>query len=134
MFKFNKKIYGFECDVYGHLNNSNYLQLLEAGRAEALIEMNIPVAYLAELGISIFINRIEIDYIKPLQLEQIATVTTETTAISKVKGTWLQHIYNHNGELCTKAVVTGVFTKKGKPARMDKELLETFKSFITPQK
>jgi YbgC/YbaW family acyl-CoA thioester hydrolase len=130
MFEFRRKIYGYECDVYGHLNNSNYLQLLEAARAEALIEMGIPVAKLIDWDISIFISNIDITYKKPLKMEQIATVHTKTSKITKVKGVWIQEVYNDENVLCTKAIVTGVFTKKGKPVRISKELLQIMLGFI----
>ncbi|MBI9030925.1 acyl-CoA thioesterase [bacterium] len=130
MFEFKRKIYGYECDVYGHLNNSNYLQLLEAGRAEALIEMGIPVAKLLEMDISIFVSNIDISYIKPLKMEEVAKVKTKTVKITKVKGLWLQEIYNEANELCTKAVVTGVFTTKGKPVRISNELIQLMLNFL----
>lgn len=130
MFEFKRKIYGYECDVYGHLNNSNYLQLLEAGRAEALIEMGIPVVKLLEWNVAIFVSNIDISYIKPLKLEQIAKVKTKTEKITRIKGVWLQEIYNENDELCTRAFVTGVFTQNGKPTRISKDLLEIMLKFV----
>ena len=130
MFEFKRKIYGYECDIYGHLNNSNYLQLLEAARAEALIEMGIPVAKLLEWDISIFVSNIDISYIKPLQIEQLATVMTRTSKITKVKGIWIQAIYNEDNILCAKATVTGVFTTLGKPVRIANELFQIMSEFI----
>ncbi len=130
MFEFKRKIYGYECDVYGHLNNSNYLQLLEAARSEALIEMGISVAKLLEWDISIFISNIDISYLKPFKMEDIAIVHTKTNKITKVKGIWIQEVYNHANELCTKAIVTGVFTTKGKPVRVAQELFELMTQFI----
>lgn len=130
MFEFERKIYGYECDVYGHLNNSNYLQLLEAARAEALIEMGIPVAKLLDLDISIFVSNIDISYIKPLKIEQIALVKTKTSKITKVKGIWIQEIYNEENLLCTKAIITGVFTSKGKPVRVSNDLFQLMCRFI----
>ncbi len=130
MLEFKRKIYGYECDVYGHLNNSNYLQLLEAARAEALIEMGIPVAKLLEWKVSIFLSNIDISYIRPLKMEQVATVQTRTSKITKVKGVWLQEIYNEKNELCAKAIVTGVFTTEGKPVRIPQELFSIMLKFI----
>lgn len=129
MFEFKRKIYGYECDIYGHLNNSNYLQLLEAARAEALIEMGIPVIKLLEWDISIFVSHIDISYIRPLKVEQIATVKTITNKITKVKGVWIQEIYNEDNILCTKAIVTGVFTTNGKPVRIANDLYQIMCSF-----
>lgn len=130
MFEFKRKIYGYECDIYGHLNNSNYLQLLEAARAEALIEMGIPVAKLLSLNISIFVTNIDITYKKPLKIEQIAKVCTKTSKITKVKGIWIQEIYNEENLLCAKAIVTGVFTTEGKPVRISNELYDLMLNFI----
>jgi len=130
MFEFKRKIYGYECDVYGHLNNSNYLQLLEAGRAEALNEMGIPVAKLLDWNISIFITNIDISYIKPLKIEHIAKVITKTSKITRVKGIWIQEIYNNDNILCTKAIVTGVFTSNGKPVRVPNDLLILMQKYI----
>lgn len=130
MFELKKKIYGYECDVYGHLNNSNYLQLLEAARAEALIEMGIPVVKLLEWDIAIFISNIDIYYLKPLKVEEIATIRTKSSKITKIKGIWQQEIYNAANELCTRATVTGVFTKNGKPARISQEILDIMSQFI----
>ena len=130
MFEFRRKIYGYECDIYGHLNNSNYLQLLEAARAEALIEMGIPVARLLEWGISIFVSNINISYKKPLQIEQVASVKTRTSKITKVKGIWVQEIYNEDNILCAKAIVTGVFTSQGKPVRIANELYQLMSEFL----
>lgn len=130
MFEFKRKIYGYECDIYGHLNNSNYLQLLEAARAEALIAMGLPIPKLLEFGIAIFVSKIEINYIKPLEIEEIAIVRTKTNKITKVKGIWVQEIYNEANILCAKAIVTGVFTKEGKPVRIKDELYATMVSFV----
>ena len=130
MFDFKRKIYGYECDIYGHLNNSNYLQLLEAARAEALIAMELPVPKLLEYGIAIFVSRIEIDYIKPLEIEEVATVRTKTSTVTKVKGIWEQEIYNQDNVLCARALVIGVFTSQGKPVRIKEELYRTMLSFV----
>jgi len=40
---FRKRIYGYECDLYGHLHNTNYLNILEAARSEALVDVGMPV-------------------------------------------------------------------------------------------
>lgn len=130
VFEFKRKIYGYECDVYGHLNNSNYLHLLEAARAEALIEMGIPVTKLLEWDISIFVSNIDISYIKPLKMEETATVLTTASKITKVKGIWIQEIYNEESVLSARGIITGVFTTKGKPVRIANELLEIMGRFV----
>ncbi len=130
IFNFNKKIYGFECDVYGHLNNANYLHIYESARAEALQEMDMSILKLKELGISLFVVRIEIDYKIGVELEDKIKVQTMIIENSRLSALWYQEIYNSKNELCNKALVKGVYVSKGKPFRINKELCASFDKFI----
>ncbi|MBM4403236.1 MAG: acyl-CoA thioesterase [Candidatus Cloacimonetes bacterium] len=129
-FRFNKKIYGYECDVYGHLNNSNYLQLLESARSEALTEMEVPIRYLREQGIQIFILRFELDYIKALQLEDSIEVRSYVRECNRLKAIWDQEIYDSSGALCFRARMTSVFARDGKAARIPVDLQQHFLKYI----
>lgn len=62
--EFQKRIYGYECDIYGHLNNANYLQIFEAARTEFLILTDLSIERLSRMGISIFISETLIKYKK----------------------------------------------------------------------
>ena len=130
IFDFTKKIYGYECDVYGHLNNAVYLQLYEAARAEALISMEMPVARLKEQGIMLFLIKVEIEYKKGVELEDTVTIKTMITKNDRLKALWYQEIYNSKGELCSFANITGVYVSDGKPTRIDKELCSYFDGFV----
>ena len=130
VFEFNKKIYGFECDVYGHLNNANYLQVYEAARAEALVGMDLPIAKLLELGYMIFLIKIEIEYKKAVQLEDTVKVFTSIVEHNRMKAIWKQEIFDSKGNLCNTAIVTGVYTTDGKPTRIDKNTCEHFDRFV----
>ena len=130
IFKYKKKIYGFECDVYGHLNNAIYLQLYEAARAEALIEMEMPVAKLRELGIMLFLIKVEIEYKKGVELEDTVTVKSKIKSNDRLKAVWYQEIYSSRGDLCSIAVITGVYVSGGKPIRISRELCAFFDKFV----
>ncbi|MCK9330147.1 MAG: thioesterase family protein [Candidatus Cloacimonetes bacterium] len=130
IFKFIKKIYGFECDIYGHLNNANYLQIYESARAEALSEMDMSISRLRELNISLYVIRVEIDYKKGIELEDTIMVLTKITENTRLSAFWYQEIYNSKGELCSKVLVKGVYVKDGKPYRIDKELCAYFDKFV----
>jgi len=67
--EYKRKIFGYECDIYGHLNNANYLHLLEEARADALEQMQLPVRKLAEMGFHIYLTNIELSFIKGLPLK-----------------------------------------------------------------
>jgi thioesterase III len=129
-FTFKKRIYGYECDIYGHLNNANYLPILEAARSEALQDMGMPIQRLMALKWHIYILRFELDYIKSIQLEDIITVKSTILTLSKVKGNWNQEIYNSEGELCFRARLTAVFAYQGKPARLIPEIYDVFERFV----
>ena len=124
IFNFKKKIYGYECDVYGHLNNAVYLQIYEAARAEALIAMDMPIAKLKEQNIAIFVVKAVIEYKKGILLEDTITVKSSCSKIDRLYSIWNQEIYNSNNELCSTVEITAVFTKDYKPYRISKELLE----------
>lgn len=123
---FKKRIYGFECDIYGHLNNSNYLQVLEAARSEALQDIEMPVDKLKSLGWHVYIYRFELDYIKPILLEDIATVKSRIIEMNRARSKWCQEIYNSAGDLCFRAYVYVVHARDGKPGRVPDEIWTYF--------
>ncbi len=130
VFKFKKKIYGFECDVYGHLNNANYLQIYESARAEALEEAGMPIRKLKETGYLIFLIKVEIEYKKGIQLEDIITVHSSVIENNRLGSLWVQKIYNSAGELCNIVYVRGVYVKDNKPSRISQELKVFFDKFL----
>lgn len=129
-FRHHKKIYGYECDIYGHLNNSNYLQILEEARSEALTEMEVSIQYLREQGIQIFILRIELDYIRALQLEDTVEVCSFVRECNRLKAVWDQDIYDSAGELCFHARMTSVFARDCKAARIPEKLHQHFLKYL----
>ncbi len=129
IFEFRKRIYGFECDIYGHLNNANYLQLLESARTEAMDEMDISVSKMLGLNLQIFIRHFTLDYRLPLELEDVVTVRSWFDEINRVKGHWVQQIFNSRGELCFEAGIVAVFASEGKARRLPQEIYELFNSF-----
>jgi YbgC/YbaW family acyl-CoA thioester hydrolase len=130
IFIFKNKIYGFDCDTYGHLNNSNYLKIYEAARAEALNEMNMPIAKLKSMNIMLYLVRVEIDFKRGIELEEIVTVKSSIIEHTKLKSIWKQEIYNSQNVLCSSALVTGVYVSSGKPVRISSDLYDFFDKYI----
>jgi YbgC/YbaW family acyl-CoA thioester hydrolase len=129
IFEYKKRIYGFECDIYGHFNNANYLQLLESARAEAMIDIGMSISRLRELDLQIFVRGFELDYQKAIELEDIVTVKSWYDEMNRLKGTWTQQIFNSRGELCFQATMLGVFARGGKPQRLPQDVFELFLSY-----
>ncbi len=132
VFEFRKRIYGFECDVYGHLNNANYLQLLESARAEAMIEMGMSVARMRELNLQVFIRGFNLDYRLAIEHEDLIAVKSWFDDMNRVKGHWVQRIYNSRGDLCFEARMIGVFASGGKAKRLPVDVFELFLSYLEP--
>ncbi len=130
IFTFQKRIYGFECDVYGHMNNANYLQLLESARSEAMITMEMSISRMKDLDLQIFVTAFDLQYIKSLQLEDIVSVRSLFFELDRVKGRWQQEVYNSAGELCFTATMRAVFARQGKPQRLPQDVFELFRSFL----
>jgi len=128
--QYKRKIFGYECDIYGHLNNANYLHLYEEARAEAMEQIQIPVRKFKEMGISIYLTHIELDFIKAIKLEEVVRIETSIAELSRVKSVWKQEIYNKQNRLCNSASITGVFVKNGQPTRISKELYKHISQFI----
>ena len=130
--KFKRKIYGYECDVYGHLNNANYLHLYEEARSEALEDMGMSIGKLGEEGIHIYLTEINLTFKNGLPVGENVVIDTRMIKANRATSIWKQEIFNSAGKLCNIAIVRGVFIKSGKPFRISKELFEDYKKFIQP--
>lgn len=131
--EYTRRVYGYECDIYGHLNNANYLHILEEARADALEQMNTPIRWLKEQGFSIYVTRIELDYLRGIPLETQVTVKTSWIKSSRLRSVWMQEVYDDTNNLCARAVVHGAFIKDGRPARISPQLYAHYRSFSDSQ-
>ena len=131
--KYNRKIFGYECDIYGHLNNANYLHLYEEARADALEEMDMSVGKLSEEGVHIYLSEINLTFKIGLPVGEKVVIDTRMIKATRATSIWKQEIFNKLGELCNIAIVRGVFIKNGKPFRISKELFEDYKRHIQPE-
>lgn len=131
--KYHRKIFGYECDVYGHLNNANYLHLYEEARADALEEMDMSVGELNKQGINIYLSEIKLTFKIGLPVGEKVVIDTRMIQATRATSIWKQEIFNSADELCNIAIVRGVFIKNGKPFRISKELFEDYKKYIQPE-
>lgn len=121
---YKRRIFGFECDIYGHLNNANYLHIYEEARALALDEMDFSIHRLNDMNIQIYLIHIELSFVKAVKLEEMVTVETIMEKANRLKATWKQIIRNKDNEICNEAIVKGVFIKDGKPYRLSRDLYQ----------
>lgn len=123
---YSRRIYGYECDLYGHLNNANYLHLLEAARSEALVVVGMPVERLLKLNWHVYILKTEQEYFKPAMLDDVVEVRSEIIAMNKLRSTWKHEVYDSAGDLCFRGFVYIVHVFEGKPARVPDEIWAHF--------
>ena len=128
--EYKRKIFGYESDIYGHLNNAIYLHIYEEARSDALDHMGMSIQTLNEKNIGIFLINLELEFIKAIQMGEIITVHSDIIKSTRLKATWKQEIFNSKNKLCNRAIVKGVFIKDTKPNRLPKDIFEHFNKFI----
>jgi len=131
IFEHHRKIYGYECDIYGHLNNAMYFHIYEEARAEALNKTGYSITKFSQLGISLFVYKVEMNFLKAINLEEKVKVASEITSVNRLKSTWSQSIYNNNNILCNTVYIEAVFGKKAKAARINKNIEHDLKQFVS---
>lgn len=106
----------YECDLQGVVNNANYQHYLEHARHEFLIAKGISFVELHNEGIDLIVTRVEIDYKYPLRSRDKFIVTVDIEREGNVRLCFVQDIYRvSDKKLITRARVTGVATRKGRP-------------------
>lgn len=131
--EYRRRIFGYECDIYGHLNNANYLHLYEEARSVFLEDIELPIRKLQELGLAIYITKADLEFIKGVELESEAVIKSWIINGSRLRGLWQQEIYV-NDELCNRITIEGVFTSNGKPRRLPKEIHAIFEQYYKGEK
>ncbi len=121
-FSYQRHIFGYECDIYGHLNNATYLQILEEARSMALAKINFSIKKLMKQKIAIFVIDIHIKYLRQIDFAENIVVKSYIKNPARVRSIWYQEIYNENGQLCATAEIVGAFAQDGKATRLSKTL------------
>lgn len=108
----------YECDIQGVVNNANYQHYLEHARHEFLLSRDISFTSLHDEGTDLIVTRVEIDYKYPLRSRDKFVVRLYVEREGNLKIVFVQDIYRiPDNKLIVKARVTGIATRKGKPAR-----------------
>ena len=106
----SKKVRGFHCDAYGHVNNARYLEFLEEARWTAFEEDKVVEAFDA-LGLQFFVVNITIRFKSPVLPETTIDITTSLGETKRKTISFIQEIHV-DGNLSTSAEVTFVLFDK----------------------
>lgn len=130
---FTEKIYTYQIDFVGHVNNIVYIQWLENGRVKLLEAMGTPVTDLAHgEGIVPVLTETSIKYKMPFFLNNTVTVEVWISKLNNASAIMEFRFLNEKGELCASAQQKGLFIdrKTMRPARLSPKNREAFARFL----
>ncbi|MEA1972614.1 MAG: acyl-CoA thioesterase, partial [Candidatus Cloacimonadota bacterium] len=85
---YKRKIFGYECDLYGHLNNAKYLNICEEARSDALEQTDYSVNYLYQLGIYMFVRNANIQFIKSIPVGSEISIRSKVVKYTRLRSIW----------------------------------------------
>jgi acyl-CoA thioester hydrolase len=78
------RVRSYECDAYGHLNNSQYLRYMQEAAFDATAAAGFDKARYARMGRAWYIHSSEIEYLRPVQYNDTVEVTTWVSDFRRV--------------------------------------------------
>jgi acyl-CoA thioester hydrolase len=97
-------------DTFGHVNNAQYLQILEEARWDLITGRGYGLETILTTHLGPVILEIHLKFRRELRLREKITVETRCTAYRKKVGTLLQRMLSADGEVCAEAeLVFGLF-------------------------
>ncbi len=119
---------GYHVDLYGHVNNTRYLEFLEEARWQ-FAEGHLDLKKWQEQGIGFSIVNININYRSPAFMDDVLQISTQLAKLGKTSGT-IRHKIVHKGtkKVVTDADITFVMVNaaKNKPVPITGELRDAF--------
>ncbi|NQU86160.1 MAG: acyl-CoA thioesterase [Mariniphaga sp.] len=133
---FKEKVYTYQIDFVGHVNNIVYIQWLENGRMRILEEMGYRIDKLAHnAGIVPILIETQIQYTRPLFLTNTVNVEMWISKLNNASAIMEFRFYNEKKELCASAQQKGLFIdqKIQRPVRMSPDHRQAFEKYLIPE-
>ncbi|MFH1214578.1 MAG: thioesterase family protein [Candidatus Neomarinimicrobiota bacterium] len=124
---------GYHLDLYGHVNNTRYLEFLEEARWN-IKDLYLDLAAMHEQELSLVIVNININYRNSAHLGDLLDITTVVSRIGNKSVTLRQEIYSEGlTKLVADAAVTFVICdqKSGKAIELTPDLRNQFARLMT---
>jgi thioesterase-3 len=118
------KVRGYHLDLYGHVNNARYLEILEEARW-CMLEEKYDLIELQQKKVGFAVVNININYRMAAYLSDILEIRTNVARIGGSSATFHQEIIRkNNGDRVADADVTFVTIdlNTGKPVGIDAEM------------
>jgi acyl-CoA thioester hydrolase len=123
------KVRFYECDPYGHVNNTNYLRYMQEAAFEASAAAGYDSVRYEEMGRLWYVHATDIEFLRPLKYGHTVEVKTWVQDFRRVTSRRAYELRSANtGELAAKATTDWAFldTATLKPASIPRELLAAF--------
>ncbi|THB64772.1 MAG: tol-pal system-associated acyl-CoA thioesterase [Gammaproteobacteria bacterium] len=121
------RVYYEDTDTLGMVYHANYLKFFERGRSEHVRSKGYNQSDLfSELGLLFSVRKMNIDFIKPAQFEQVLIIETEITVAKGARLVFNQQARCKNSsEIYCKAEVKIACVDKetGKPTRLPEKFI-----------
>ena len=128
------KVRNYHCDSYGHVNNAQYLTLLEEARTEFMDELGCPLEGYIKQGLYITVTEVHIKYRKPAVTGDRLEVFIWVPVMKKAQVAFQQEIrLAGSGELIATATVNCACIKDGKPTGMPKDFMRVLEPYHIPE-
>jgi acyl-CoA thioester hydrolase len=123
------RIRHYECDAYGHVNNTNYLRYMQETAFDASAAAGYDLARYAALGTHWLVRETEIEYLSPLRYGDSVRVKTWVEDFRRVRSRRAYELYSvASGDLAARASTDWVYleTATGRPATVPAEMVLGF--------
>ena len=116
-----EKVRFYETDLMGIAHHSNHIRWFECGRCEYLKRAGLDLLALFDEGYSYPIKSVSCEYIEPIHFDDVITVETTLTKLSRAQMVFSYRIVREDGVLMATGTSQNVFTHKatGQVARLD---------------
>lgn len=119
----------YECDVYGHVNNVNYLRYMQEAAFDASAAAGYDMARYSEMDRHWLIRETDIEYLRPLRYGDSVQVKTWVRDFRRVRSRRAYELrQSASGELAARASTDWVFldTSTGRPTTIPAEMMVAF--------
>lgn len=131
--KFTERIYTYQIDFVGHVNNIIYVQWLENARVKLIEAMGLTISQIAEQDeILPIITETIIQYKKPFFLSNEVHVEVWVSEMFNVSSNFKFRFLNEKGDVCSTAQQKVLFIDKAsqRPSRKIVKYKENFERFL----
>ncbi len=124
------RVYYEDTDAGGVVYYANYLRFAERARTEFMREAGADHAgMLRETGLSFFVRRCEVDYLKPARLDDLLQVETQITTVGGASLEALQTVKRDGEDLARLKVKLACLNQAGRPARLPERIHAALQNF-----